>query len=112
MRASSVRLFTRRESSRSANSVNEVNFPFSRSSKIACAAASPTPFTAASPKRIPPGTPANAFRDSLMSGGRTEIPISTQSPMTFTMPSVLPISADNVAARKSTGKCAFKYAVL
>ncbi len=83
--------------------MNDAKGPCSRSSRIASAAASPTPLIAARPKRIAPPTAAKSFRDSLMSGGSTGIPISTQSPITFTIPSVEPISADSVAARKSTG---------
>ena len=74
-----------------------------RSSRMACAAASPTPLIAARPNRIDPPTAAKLVPDSLMSGGRTGIPDSWQSPSTLTMPSVEPISAERLAARKSTG---------
>ena len=46
---------------------------------------------------------AKLSEDSLMSGGRTGIPDSWQSPRTFTMPSVEPISAERFAAKKSIG---------
>jgi len=103
MSASSVRLLTSRESSRSAKSVNDANFRLRRSSRIDLAAASPTPLMAARPNRIDDADAAKLYDDSLMSGGSTAMPDSWQSPSTFTMPSVEPISADRFAPKKSTG---------
>ena len=94
---------TTRRSSRSARSLNEANGRLRRSSRIDSAAWSPTPLIAARPKRIAEETAAKFLEDSLMSGGSTGIPISTQSPITLTIPSVEPISAESAAARKSTG---------
>ena len=72
--------------------------------RIECAAASPD---ALDRRRGRSGSPRrrrrSSRRDSLMSGGRTGIPVSRQSLRYFTMSSVEPISADSVAAMKSTG---------
>jgi hypothetical protein len=46
---------------------------------IARAAASPTPLTAFSPKRIWPSTTAKSHSDELTSGGSTSMPISRQA---------------------------------
>ena len=67
-------------STRSVKSQREANEPpLSRAATIAAAAASPTFFTALSPKRIFPSTTAKSRWDELTSGGSTAIPISAQA---------------------------------
>ena len=72
-------LFTVRESTRSQKSHSDVNGPpSSRAPLIFSTAAKPTPFTASSPKRMLPSTTTNSWSDSLTSGGRISMPISSQ----------------------------------
>ena len=77
---SSARRLTSCGSTRSVNSQIVANSPPSSLVRtIASAAASPTFFTAFSPKRIFPSTIAKSVWEELTSGGRTSIPISLQA---------------------------------
>jgi hypothetical protein len=74
---SSARLFISWTLTRSTRSQTDANGPSaSRAATIVRAAASPTFFTAFSPKRIFPPTTAKSHCDSFTSGGSTSIPIS------------------------------------
>jgi hypothetical protein len=77
--ASIAFLLTARGSTRAQKSHSELNGPpCSRARLIACTAWCPTPLTASRPKRMLPPTTTNSWSDSLTSGGRISIPISSQ----------------------------------
>ena len=72
-------LLTARESTRRQKSQIEVKRPSSsRARMIASTAAEPTFLTASSPKRMQPSATTKPWSDTLTSGGRTSMPISSQ----------------------------------
>jgi hypothetical protein len=81
-------------------SVKELKERLPRSSRIAWAAESPTPRTAARPNRIACRVAAKERCDSLMSGGSTGTPAIAHSPITRTISSVEPIDEVRQAAMK------------
>ena len=72
----------------------------------------PTFLTAPSPNRIRfASSTVNLYPDSFTSGGSTSIPSSRASLMNLTTESVSPMDDERMAAMKSAGKCALRYAV-
>src|SRR5215203_5510394 len=83
----------------------------SRAATIAAAAASPTFFTALSPKRIFPSTTAKSRWDEFTSGGSTAISISAQAFTYRGTRSLVFITDEISAAMYSHGWFAFSQAV-
>ena len=105
-------LFTVRQSTRAQKSHSDVNRPpSSRARLIASTAAWPTPLTALSPKRMLPSTTTKRWSDSLTSGGRISMPISSQRATKKGTLSLVAITEEISAAMYSAGWFAFSHAV-
>ena len=111
MSASSTLRFTVRVSQRSHKSNKSPNgSPVSRALMIASTAMPPTPLIAAMPKRMtePSRAGANSTWLSLTSGGNTSMSSDRASSVNTPNLAVSPMSLVMLAARNSTGKCAFR----
>jgi hypothetical protein len=87
-----------------ARSKRSVNLPpFSRASMMLRTAPSPTPFTAARPKRMRSPATAKSVSDSLTSGGMTVMPVFFASSIYSTSLSVLSLTDVMSAVRYGNG---------